>query len=189
MQYRAHFICTWAAFALFATHHCEIPPIHLPDDHENGNIPEPTSPATYGCTLTQGYWRNHEWPVSSLMLGGVTYDEEQLRRILTTPPRGDASLILAHQLIAALLNVASGASSTPAIADAQAWMAANGTELAFGIRSSSESGSVAVALASELADYNEGRTGPGHCDDGPGDGGGSTPEPSDPPTEGPSGPF
>jgi len=64
-----------------------------------------------GCTYTPGYWKNHPeaWPVSSLTLGGVTYSMAQLMVILDAPVRGDATVILAHHLIAAKLNVLNGA--------------------------------------------------------------------------------
>ena len=61
------------------------------------------------CTRTQGFWKNHEetWPVEELSLGNVTYTKTELLAILRTPPRrGDATYILAHQLIAAKLTVA-----------------------------------------------------------------------------------
>jgi hypothetical protein len=44
-----------------------------------------------------------------LQLGNVTYTQEQLLAILHEPVRGNGLLILAHQLIAALLNIANGA--------------------------------------------------------------------------------
>jgi hypothetical protein len=124
-------------------------------------------PPDQGCTLTQGYWKTHPeaWPVSSLVLGGRTYSSTQLQALLATAPRGSASLILAHQLIAAELNGASGASASPDLAAAHAWLAANGAALPFRIASSSVAGAEAVAIASRLAAYNEGTTGPGHCDD------------------------
>src|SRR5262245_50659322 len=87
--------------------------------------------ASEDCTLTQGYWKNHAdaWPVDSLTIGGTTYTKDELLTILWTPTTGDASLILGHQLIAALLNAAAGASVPPevqtALDDADAWMAAN----------------------------------------------------------------
>ena len=59
------------------------------------------------CHFTPGYWKNdrkHLWPVTSLTIGGVTYTKAQLLVILRTPPRGDATHILAFQLIAAKLN-------------------------------------------------------------------------------------
>jgi hypothetical protein len=74
-----------------------------------------TCPVPNQCPLTQGFWKNHPdaWPVSMLMLGTVTYTEAQLLTILETPPAGDASLILAHQLIAAKLNIANGSNPSP----------------------------------------------------------------------------
>jgi hypothetical protein len=126
-------------------------------------------PGGVGCTLTQGFWKNHEddWPVTSLTLGGRTYDQATLLVLLQTPPRGDASLILARQLIAAKLNVAAGASSTGAIAEADAWIDAHdgARALPLGIRASTAAGNEAVQIAGDLEAYNEGETGPGHCPD------------------------
>ncbi len=67
------------------------------------------APAQDGCAaFTQGYWKNHPdaWPVESLKLGEVGYTKEQLLRILRQPVRGNGLVALAHQLIAAKLNVA-----------------------------------------------------------------------------------
>jgi hypothetical protein len=63
------------------------------------------------CVLSQGYWKTHasEWPVTSLTVGCTTYNQSQLLAILNTSPCGKATYILAHQLIAALLNVEAGA--------------------------------------------------------------------------------
>ncbi len=68
------------------------------------------------CPLTQGYWKNHQsaWKLKSFTLGTSTYTAKQAMTILNTPSHGDASLILSKQLIAALLNIASG-SSEPSI--------------------------------------------------------------------------
>src|SRR5262249_5604600 len=67
------------------------------------------------CLQQNGYWKNNTdaWQVSSLMLGGKTYTKAELLTILSTPTKGDASLILADQLIAAKLNIANGADGTP----------------------------------------------------------------------------
>jgi hypothetical protein len=132
---------------------------------------EPTDPQ--GCTLTQGYWKNHEeaWPVDSLTIGGVTYTKEELLTLLRTPTRGDASLILGHQLIAARLNGEQGASSADvagALAEADAWMTANKDSdgrLPYDARGS-VAAEEATTLSGTLALFNEGGTGPGHCDDG-----------------------
>ncbi len=62
----------------------------------------------------QGVWKNHAdlWPVTSLTIGGISYTKAELVTVLKTPPKGDAVLILVHQLIAAKLNVLNGADST-----------------------------------------------------------------------------
>jgi len=127
------------------------------------------------CSLTQGFWKNHEevWPVEELILGGTTYTKPQLLAILRTPPRGDAAYILIHQLITAKLNIANGGDPT-AIADtllaADAWLAAN----PLGSKPTGAAQEAGVALAGLLDDYNNGVTGPGHCE--------STPSPSPSPT-------
>jgi hypothetical protein len=72
----------------------------------------PTPSGTPGvCVRGQGYWKNHPeaWPVTELQLGNVTYDQQQLLDILHESVRGNGLLILAHQLIAAKLNIAAGA--------------------------------------------------------------------------------
>lgn len=58
-------------------------------------------------TATLGYWKNHPnaWPVDSLTLGNITYNKQQLLAILNKSVRGDKTISLAHQLIAAKLNV------------------------------------------------------------------------------------
>jgi hypothetical protein len=129
------------------------------------------------CTLTQGYWKTHDaaWPVDTLVIGGQSYSQAELLDLLWTPVMGDGSLLLAHQLIAAMLNVANGATPTGAIADADAWMAANADadgRLPYGVPPNDEVSSLGDALAA----FNEGTTGPGHCDDNPGggEGGGSS---------------
>jgi hypothetical protein len=66
--------------------------------------------------LSQGYWKTHpgQWKNgSSLTLGTNVYSNNQLLNLLQTPVRGDASVELSHQLIAALLNIANGTTGTP----------------------------------------------------------------------------
>src|SRR5690606_25742266 len=127
----------------------------------------PYDPEGPDCTRTQGYWKNHGWgPVTGLWIGAAYYEQNHARTILRTSPRGDASLILAHQLIAALLNVAHGATPHWAIDAAQTWMARNGTWLAYGTTVSDEARARAIALNELLTAYNEGREGSPHCDSG-----------------------
>jgi hypothetical protein len=94
---------------------------------------------------------------------------------------GDASLILAHQLIAALLNVANGAVASPsveqAIGDAQTWMAANlgsNPGLPYGVSAGSAAGQQATALTQTLDDFNSGLAGTPHCGNGSGSTSGSS---------------
>jgi hypothetical protein len=138
-----------------------------------------TLPCTPGdtCTLTQGYWDTHgptpkgnndyTWPQSAkddgLYLGTILYLPDALLAILRKPVGGNGLIQLAHQLIAAKLNVANGADPTDvaaAIEDADDLIGVlhippGGT------------GSLSTDATSELtdllADYNEGAIGPGHC--------------------------
>jgi hypothetical protein len=86
----------------------------------------PTPTATpAGCVFSQGYWKNHPeaWPVTELQLGNTTYTQDQLLAILHEPVRGNGLLILAHQEIAAKLNIANGADGSciqQTLADADA---------------------------------------------------------------------
>lgn len=96
------------------------------------------------CPLDQGYWKNNTslWPITSTTLGGQTYTQAQLVSLLKSPVAGDASLILARQLIVAILNIANGSDPTPIIAtinDANALLAQDGT-LPQGIKPSSDLG-------------------------------------------------
>ena len=70
--------------------------------------------------LTQGYWKNHSeaWGLNEMSLGGVLYTKTQLLQIFNTPVRGNGAISMAHQLIAAKLNMAAGAHPTQATMDA-----------------------------------------------------------------------
>jgi hypothetical protein len=111
------------------------------------------------CPLTQGFWKNHPaaWPVTSLTLGSVSYNQAQLITILKTPVAGDASINLAHQLIAAMLNVANLSNPAPisaTITDANGDL--DGGIIPQGIAPSSTLGADMVGDASTLDSYNSG---------------------------------
>lgn len=130
------------------------------------------------CTLTQGFWKNHEeaWPVEELILGGTTYTKAQLLVILRTAPRGDATYILIHQLIAASLNLAVGADPTDiatTLAEADAWLASH----PLGSNPRGADRQTGTTLAGLLDDYNNGVTGPGHCTGTPSPSPSPSPEP------------
>jgi hypothetical protein len=119
------------------------------------------------CTYTQGYWKTHEdqWPVTSLTLGTVSYTQAQLLDILDRSVQGNGLVSLAHQLIAAKLNVANGAfpdDIAQTILDADALI---GSLVVPPIGSGYLSPSSTSALTEMLDDYNNGIIGPGHCDD------------------------
>ncbi len=82
-----------------------------------GSIPPPACGGDCGCALTQGYWKNHTddpaWLTANLSVFDTNSSgsgaDEALAILLTEPQFGDAWIILAHQYIAYLLNVANGA--------------------------------------------------------------------------------
>jgi len=78
------------------------------------------------CVHSQGYWKTHPtgWPASNLRLGNIIYSKTQLLAIWHKPAAGNGLISLAHQLMAAKLNVIAGAvapaSVTAAISAADA---------------------------------------------------------------------
>lgn len=71
------------------------------------------------CIRSQGYWKTHPeaWPVTSLRLGNVVYTKSQLLEIWNTPAAGNGLLALAHQLMAAKLNLIAGALAPSPVTD------------------------------------------------------------------------
>jgi hypothetical protein len=126
------------------------------------------TPEDHGCTHTPGYWKTHPeaWPQDAIEVGGVVYLDAEAIAILETLPRGDASYILAHQLIAAtvnLLNEADESVIAAVLQEANAWLVAH----PLGSDPQNPDRERGIELSIALADYNEGRTGPGLCDDDP----------------------
>jgi hypothetical protein len=124
-----------------------------------------TLTAAQNCTFTIGYWKNHElaWPALSLNLGSVAYNQADLLAILNEPAGGNGLLILAHQLIAAKLNILNGAnpsfiSATITAADAQI-----GALVCPPIGADTLPSAAVSANSHDLDDWNNGVTGPGHC--------------------------
>lgn len=130
-----------------------------------------------GCTLTQGYWKTHSargpapYDNAWLNIGPKGADElffasgKTWYQVFWTPPKGgNANYQLAHQYMAAKLNILAGASTTPAV-DA----AISGAEGYFPTVTNLDNkptGSLKNKLqgwADTLDDYNNGLIGPGHC--------------------------
>lgn len=123
-----------------------------------------------GCTLTQGYWKNHleSWPGSgplpsdTFFLSGKTYAE-----VLDTPVSASQGYYqLAHQYIAAILNQANGASTPDGVQAtldlALAWLSANGPSAC----TANGSCGLQKDWAAVLDEYNKGEYpgGPPHCE-------------------------
>jgi hypothetical protein len=135
----------------------------------------------FGCTHTQGYWKTHAgednkkrdatWDKIEPDAEDSDFfqsDQSYYEVMYTNPKGGNAYYILAHQYIAAQLNVLSGA-SIPVEVEA-AWNEA--TEL-FKVYTPEEIGALEgedelrqqfIDIAELLDDYNNGVIGPGHCE-------------------------
>jgi hypothetical protein len=86
--------------------------------------------------------------------------------LFKTPPKGgDAYLQLAHQYMAARLNVEAGASMPADVATAMA--SAEALFNAVGSSFNKTQTTQARSLAGVLGSYNEGALGPGHCSESP----------------------
>lgn len=156
------------AFRIFA---------HANNTNSKGPFTITTSPCSTGpcgggdggCTYTQGYWKNHLdlWPVNTMTLGTVNYDSGDLLAIFNASPGNgqgaNGLLILAHQLIAAKLNIANGADSTAISASVTAADALIGGLVCPPLGTGFLSSASVSALNAALTAYNEGTTGPGHC--------------------------
>ncbi|MEN9723968.1 MAG: hypothetical protein RJB38_1954 [Pseudomonadota bacterium] len=140
-----------------------------------GNYRDPNG--NLGCTRTQGYWgsspagqqRLIELVSGTMTLGNSQYSAAQLDSILDLPTGGNALLILAHQLIAAKLNILNGASGTSVLTTISQADVAIGALVIPPVGSStvdpsSELGQQMTALATTLDTYNNGNAGVPHCD-------------------------
>lgn len=135
------------------------------------------------CVGGQGYWKNHgpvpsgnndyTWPQSvvddGLTLGTVSYTALQLQAILQTSGATNGLIKLAHQLIAAKLNIANGsdgASITSTITAADAMI---GSLVIPPAGSGNLTNTTVAALHDALEDYNSGDGGVEYCTDQEGD--------------------
>src|SRR5262249_17911747 len=119
------------------------------------------TPVTFACPLGQGFWKNHPHtlPGTSLTLRSPTHTPAELLALFDPPPRGDGSVILAHQLIAAKLNISNGSNPAPirsAIADADKLLGQFSGKLPYNVGTSSAIGQQMVNDANVLDRYNNG---------------------------------
>jgi hypothetical protein len=124
-----------------------------------------TSTQQQNCTFTQGYWKNHPgaWPVTSLPLGNVVYTAAELLSIFNQPAQGNGLPILAHQLIAAKLNIANGADASSINATIAAADAQIGNLVIPPVGAGYLTPLSVNANATILDNYNNGLVGPVHC--------------------------
>jgi hypothetical protein len=107
---------------------------------------------------SQGFWKNHPeaWPVLEIEIGGVTYSVEEAILIMQLPSKGDKSLNMFEQLVAAKLNISAGNESScigDMIIATDLWMVMNPSPVAAKSAAWRKSGN---HLLSELDAYNNG---------------------------------
>lgn len=134
-----------------------------------------TVPCDLGCTLTQGYWKTHSehgpapyddaWLLlgpdgqdTPFFLSGMTYHE-----VLWTAPAGNAYYVLAHQYVAAELNVLNGADPTAVSATMTQAQLLLSTKTPAQVAVDKSLKRQFTTLATLLDQYNNGLVGPGHC--------------------------
>ena len=68
---------------------------------------------------SQGFWKNYKgtWPGGLIEIGGVEYEQPDAIDIMETPVKGDKTLTMFDQLIAAKLNARTSACYCSAIYD------------------------------------------------------------------------
>jgi hypothetical protein len=113
------------------------------------------------CPKGKGFWKKHAdaWPVDALELGSEIYDKKELLALLKKPIRGNASLILARQLIAAKLNLANGSDPAPiegTISSADNLLSTFTGTLPYNVRPFQPAGRDMIEYARELDRYNSG---------------------------------
>lgn len=142
------------------------------------NTYTPPPPPAPGCTYTLGYWKTHSksgpapydptWALlgaseenTSFYLSGQTW-----LAVFKTAPAGNAYYQLAHQYMAAKLNVLGGADPTvaaSAIAAAEALFGAYTPAQVAALAKNSPVRAQFISLSGTLDQYNNGIIGPGHC--------------------------
>jgi hypothetical protein len=118
-----------------------------------------TCPAPNPGTGTIGYWKNHpqDWPVGSITIGGEVYTKWQAIWWMYKPSRGDKTIDLFKQLVAAKLNVLIGNESSCIEADIQAaddWLAQH--PVGSGVSGSSSDWAEISDVHTALDNYNNG---------------------------------
>lgn len=134
----------------------------------------PACAVVSSCTYTQGYWKTHStygpakpynetWAKIGEDTPFFKSGKSYYQVLWTNPSGGNAYYILAHQYIAAKLNILNGASSTPEVDAALMWAENFFNTYKPTDKLSSNIRSQALSYANLLDQYNNGSIGPGHC--------------------------
>jgi hypothetical protein len=115
----------------------------------------PTAPGTG----TIGYWKTHPeaWPVTTITIGGRVYTRAQAIVWMETPSRGDKTIDLYKQLVAAKLNVLVGNATScisSTISSADSWMTTY--PVGSNVKASSSAWATGGPLHDQLDNYNNG---------------------------------
>jgi hypothetical protein len=128
-----------------------------------------TAQCTFVVAVTAGtepalpyrFWKNHpnSWPSRAMpmTLGTQSYNQEELLAHLSAPTTGDASLILARQMIVATLNTANGSDPRPVCDDlrqAHRLLSGFSGRLPYNVHPSSATRQEMVNIANLLRAYN-----------------------------------
>ncbi len=147
----------------------------------DGTVAASEAPPT-GCTLTLGYWKTHSlagpapydatWALLPGGMGAYTIffvSGQTWLGVFETAVAGNAYYNLAHQYMAARLNVLHGAgvpaAVNTAIASATTLFATYTPAQIGALNGGNALRQQFIALAGTLGSYNEGLTGAGHCGD------------------------
>jgi len=135
-------------------------------DVQCGDPVDPEDPCETCEVFTAAYWFGNlnEWPLDSVLIGGVSYSQDQLAYLVNGCSLRFAVKSLLRQLVAAELNVALGCGEyapEDVMAEAHALFADNGVQGCWNWCERIN----ALQLAGELLAYNMGLTLP-DCDDG-----------------------
>ena len=158
------------------------------EEEVSGTDEETVAVANPGCTLTQGFWKTHsmqgpasyyeawknigDWDMDkeeesneeeSLVYEDENYGDSWLEIFWTPPKKGNVWYQLAHQWMAAKLNILNGANPGDVddiMQDAYDWLVDEEGKLVKG-----KNAGKAKEWAQILGAYNEGEIGPGHCSD------------------------
>jgi hypothetical protein len=136
-------------------------PTALTNSTQGDGAPRWQTASGVRCPHTFSFWKSNQslWQITSIVLGNQTYTQTQLIALLNQLPKGDQSLKLARQLIAAKLNIANGSPTQPIrgkIGASDRLLRKFEGFLPYHVKGTSDIGSQMGILATALKGYNTG---------------------------------